>query len=345
MTQVPVFTPVPGSFLVRRLAPGSALVATELDEQRSLVYFEGNTHGASNVVTYADRVRRAAERMVDQASTCARMTVSTSELMRVGTFDSDRGVVELLGDNAASVLAAWLGLRGEPLSPELVGSGVVEAGQLAAGGKAQEVTFIDDEVPLFTWREWWLLEPVTGDDPATLISRARENWFGWEPQDIRLAYVEGIGAQWIVASLTSSIQGVATGTLATGRGGFGVTSVELQMRDTAVLKGPRARVLVERLAPPIGVLATRCATVTIVAPAWRLGDEAGESQQVTHNAQAVLLSLIGHGVTAAYPAWRAPGHVWAPSGAYVVSQTVDAAPGLQVGIPVPLHDRQVPITW
>lgn len=78
-----------------------------------LVYFEGNRHGASNIVTWADRCYVAASRMgVDAAQdypTTALAVLPADSLTPVGTFDGDQ--VTALGPDEDNLIYQWLDLH------------------------------------------------------------------------------------------------------------------------------------------------------------------------------------------------------------------------------------------
>lgn len=113
--------PLPHS--VADIRPGSAIVGSNAGD-RLLIDFEGNLYGASNIVTFADRVLHAAERQAVKYPTVARRLVDPGDLVEVASFDKESGVVvvedrELSLEKASAVLAKWLG--SETLDPaELV---------------------------------------------------------------------------------------------------------------------------------------------------------------------------------------------------------------------------------
>ena len=81
---------------------------------RVTVDFEGNRHGAGNIVTFADRVYHAYGRQVTDYPTIARMSLQTSWLIRVATFDPKTGIVYVGSAAAAATLAGWLGVQTIP---------------------------------------------------------------------------------------------------------------------------------------------------------------------------------------------------------------------------------------
>lgn len=122
-----------GVRFARELAPGSGVVGTvaryaavpasevfasgDLTAEHHLsarrtVYYEGNVHGASNIVSYADRVYHAADRLVRRYPTIARRTVHRDALIAVGTFDYPTRTLRVSDEPA---LAAWLALVNRPI--------------------------------------------------------------------------------------------------------------------------------------------------------------------------------------------------------------------------------------
>src|SRR4051812_17483330 len=67
---VNIYVPAVGSMLEREVAAGSGIVGArtvpEDPESPVLVYYEGNLYGAANIVTWADRVYHAADRLLWQ---------------------------------------------------------------------------------------------------------------------------------------------------------------------------------------------------------------------------------------------------------------------------------------
>jgi hypothetical protein len=115
--ELDVYVPADRATATARIVDaGSGIVGTASDELgRTLVDFEGNRHGAVNLVTYADRVHCAAGRHTVRYPTTARALLDTTVLVRVGTFDSETGDIDLLGadegpDAARARIAAWCGV-------------------------------------------------------------------------------------------------------------------------------------------------------------------------------------------------------------------------------------------
>jgi hypothetical protein len=75
-----------------------------------VIYYEGNRYGASEIVTLADRARRATERLVAKAATVAMCAVPRAALLQVGVLNPWRGI-DLIEDPATvAALARWLEL-------------------------------------------------------------------------------------------------------------------------------------------------------------------------------------------------------------------------------------------
>lgn len=109
-----VFVPVPHSRAEALIDPGSGIVGDTAGqvEGRILVDFEGNRFGAANIATFADRVSHAADRSRNNYPTTARAALPSEDLVAVGVFDPERGIVHLFPDRH-QVLAAWLGRDGD----------------------------------------------------------------------------------------------------------------------------------------------------------------------------------------------------------------------------------------
>lgn len=85
---------------------GSGVVGHDTGGDRILVDFEGNRFGASNIITFADRVYHAASRQEHDYPTIARKFVPRELLVEIGWFDGDRVQVPPGNEDA---LATWLG--------------------------------------------------------------------------------------------------------------------------------------------------------------------------------------------------------------------------------------------
>jgi hypothetical protein len=80
--------------------------------ERTSVWYEGNLYGApANIVTYADRVYHAADRMLGDYPTSATAALPSKYLLVIGTFDTHTGTVTLDGDSQRRLLADWLGVE------------------------------------------------------------------------------------------------------------------------------------------------------------------------------------------------------------------------------------------
>lgn len=89
-----IYIPVAGTMISQIVAPGSAIVAMPpTAAQHVIAYYEGNIHGASNLVDYADRIKCAAGRLFDRAPTSAIHGMMKDELpdnlQEVGTIDEN----------------------------------------------------------------------------------------------------------------------------------------------------------------------------------------------------------------------------------------------------------------
>lgn len=101
-----IFVPTPGLRVTVRIAPRSGIVGTYYpNDQRVLIDYEGNLYGASNIKTYADRLRHAAGRHTERYPTVARRFVTTIDVIQIGTFDYGTGEIEIMNP---VLLAEWL---------------------------------------------------------------------------------------------------------------------------------------------------------------------------------------------------------------------------------------------
>jgi hypothetical protein len=103
----------PNSPLRFSIAHHSAIVGTpgENDPSQVRIDYEGDLYHASNLVTFADRVERAAGRHTTNYPTVARAWVQADSLVRVGSWDDREGLVHVEMPDA---LAAWLDVETVP---------------------------------------------------------------------------------------------------------------------------------------------------------------------------------------------------------------------------------------
>lgn len=110
--QFAVFVPANAAGPIAQIiVRGSALVGTATGGELVTVDFEGNIYGASNIRTFADRARHAADRQSVLYPTIARRTIPRSDLRQVAWFDPDTGITLLDDDDAQKALASWLGVE------------------------------------------------------------------------------------------------------------------------------------------------------------------------------------------------------------------------------------------
>ncbi len=81
---------------------------TRNPDEAVLVYYESNRIGATNIITFADRARRAYERLVDHAPTIARAYVPRDELRAIGTYHHREGRVAVNRGDHLAALCIWL---------------------------------------------------------------------------------------------------------------------------------------------------------------------------------------------------------------------------------------------
>lgn len=102
-----VYVPKVGTALDHTLIEGSAIVGSVYEvggETRVRVDFEGNAYGAHP--DYRAKLLHAAGRHVTNYPTTARMFVPRDELMFVGTYDHENGVLHV---EDSAPLVNWLG--------------------------------------------------------------------------------------------------------------------------------------------------------------------------------------------------------------------------------------------
>jgi hypothetical protein len=126
MSEVTVYVPKLGTIAAQMIDAGSGVVGQPGKQVSAVevieVYYEGNRFGYSNVHTFADRVKVAADRMGQSYPTIARAVYPVDMLVEVGQFDG-RQVLLVDGDDrvALALIAAWIGwLGGDRLEDELV---------------------------------------------------------------------------------------------------------------------------------------------------------------------------------------------------------------------------------
>lgn len=122
MPVLEIFVPAPGSAAERLIARGSAIVGAprtgtrQPDDDRWTVYYEGNTIGASNVVSFHDKLQIAAGRLVHRYPTVAMASFPAEDLIHVGRYDVDRQVILTITD--AQALEVWTSGPAEELIGE-----------------------------------------------------------------------------------------------------------------------------------------------------------------------------------------------------------------------------------
>lgn len=125
---IPIWVPGTSSAHRRLLLPSSAVVglpmsqmlasADGVEDDRIVIYYEGNRFGSATMKTFADRCRVAAGRLAADrdaggvgTSTSAVAWVRREELIRVGLFDPEEVLVTIGDAGAAVVLSDWLGVE------------------------------------------------------------------------------------------------------------------------------------------------------------------------------------------------------------------------------------------
>lgn len=102
-----VYVPRVSGTLAKEIDLASGIVGSPSDEPGIIrIDFEGNRHGAVNIVTWADRLRAAASRHQAGYPTIAQLWVPETELVAIGRFDAEEGEVRLSA--APGVYGHWL---------------------------------------------------------------------------------------------------------------------------------------------------------------------------------------------------------------------------------------------
>jgi hypothetical protein len=116
MGEFVLYVPSGGHSATADIARGSAIVGKpQADGTEVEVYYEGAIFGQENMRTLADRATHAAGRMLERYATTATRIAPRDALLTVGTFDFDRGCIQLTGSDSERAVAAWLGaLRLDP---------------------------------------------------------------------------------------------------------------------------------------------------------------------------------------------------------------------------------------
>ena len=119
----PVYVPRPDSAALQHVLPGSGIVGFPMrsDPATIHIYFEGNRYGAAEMARFADRVKFAVSRCRNNYPTTAQAHVQATDLFQVALYDDIQGIVTPLGDEQASLLAAWIG-SGEPRELQATGT-------------------------------------------------------------------------------------------------------------------------------------------------------------------------------------------------------------------------------
>jgi hypothetical protein len=99
------------------VAAQSAIVSSAVSGEACVCHVEGNLYGAVNMVTWADRVLHAAGRAVTGYPTASVRAIRRADLVPVGEWDDERGVV-VLDPSKRRAAAAWLGVTDEDLDAE-----------------------------------------------------------------------------------------------------------------------------------------------------------------------------------------------------------------------------------
>jgi len=98
--------------------PEAPLGGLEQEPNRIVCYFEGDLYGASNLVTFADRADIASGRMIEQYPTTAVAALVVTEIVLVGSYDTDSGQA-VIDPARRQDLCEWIGVSEDALDAEL----------------------------------------------------------------------------------------------------------------------------------------------------------------------------------------------------------------------------------
>lgn len=101
---IDVYVPKEGTSLERLVKRGSGIVGENFIGDETLVYYEGNIYGASNIRSYEDCLEVAAGRMIEKYPTVARMIVRGEDLILAGVWDPETKVLYV---HEKEVIDAW----------------------------------------------------------------------------------------------------------------------------------------------------------------------------------------------------------------------------------------------
>lgn len=195
MTQYPLYIPNPDApererMSVAAILPKSAIVGEPdlgASEARTLIYYEGNRYGATNMVTLADRAAIAAGRLSERYPTVAMASVPTAALTRVGVFTPDHGI-DVPDARGLIALARWLDL----FDGEQVDTDAMHRELRVSGSRAQRPA-----EPIRGQRRVLVLEFLTGEtfteeeDIGELVRRAIHDDLSMRVLSDRISDVDG----------------------------------------------------------------------------------------------------------------------------------------------------------
>ncbi len=114
--RLPVY--VPKLAALATIQPGAAITGSPRAEApgKLLVDYQDDAADAERSRSYADRVLHAADRHLTGHPTASRLLVDADDLLQVGTFDTDSGVIEVSDRQA---LQSWLAQAHGGIIPDL----------------------------------------------------------------------------------------------------------------------------------------------------------------------------------------------------------------------------------
>lgn len=92
------------------IAPGSAIVGSELPDGHINIDYEGGIYGQVGLESFNRRVMQAAGRHINRYPTSARMNLPAADMQSIGEYDTDSWTMKV---NDQAALDAWLRMRAQ----------------------------------------------------------------------------------------------------------------------------------------------------------------------------------------------------------------------------------------
>jgi hypothetical protein len=154
-----VYVPARNAKMLRMIIePKSGIVGSPAENNPAelTIDYEGNIYGSPPGSTYADRVYAAASRHAEKYPTVARTNTDPSQVVKVGVWDDQNGIVMLVGEGP-QLLAEWLEVTEVPPQELLATAG--SFGRLRALQEAAR----SSNPGLKSWAQYELLKMTRKD--------------------------------------------------------------------------------------------------------------------------------------------------------------------------------------